>query len=158
MLKDHHTETTVLVLAIVMGFLMAAAVMLLDGIPFNASNLFKIWAMITLVILLVSIFVPYKVWSAKFCRLIGCKPGTLAWKLADGIVPSLILNTFNTFVVSAANIFYNDAIPASEQFSHWIHGCLRDWPITFVISYFVAFVAEACGKLVADRVAKREET
>ncbi len=156
MLKNHHTETTVLVLALVMGILMAAAVMLLDGVPFNISNLFQIWAMITLVILLVSIFVPYKAWSARFCRAVGCKPGTLGWKLADGIVPSLILNTFNTCVVSAANIFYNETIPASEQFSHWLSGCLHDCPITFVISYFVAFLAEYCGNLVASHYAERE--
>jgi len=154
MLKDHHTETTVLVLALVMGLLMAIAVMLLDGVPFNISNLFKIWAMITLVIILVSILLPYKAWSSVFCRKLGCKPGTLGWKLADGIVPSLILNTFNTLIVSAANIFYNEAIPASEQFGHWLHGCLRDWPITLVISYFVAFVAEYCGELAAEKYAK----
>lgn len=154
MLKDHYGETLLLVLSLVMGLLMAIAVTLLDGVPFNLSNLFKIWAMITLVIILVSIFLPYKTWSAAFCRKLGCKSGTLCWKLADGIVPSLILNTFNTFVVSAANIFYNEAIPPSEQFGHWIHGCLRDWPITLVISYFVSYVAEYCGKLAADKIAK----
>jgi membrane protease YdiL (CAAX protease family) len=155
MLKDHHTETTVLVLALVMGLLMAVAVMLLDGVPFNISNVFKIWAMITLVILLASIFIPYKSWSAKFCETIGLKQGSLGWKLADGIIPSLILNTCNTLIVSGANVFYNEAIPTSEQLSHWMQGCIRDWPITFGISYFVAFLAEACGKRVADSFAEK---
>lgn len=158
MLKDHHTETTVLVLALVMGILMAIAVMLLDGVPFNISNLFQIWAMISLVILLASIFIPYKAWSAKCCKALGLREGTLRWKLADGILPSLILNTCNTLIVSAANIFYNEAIPASAQFGHWLHGCLRDWPITLVISYFVAFVAEACGAWVADKVCASKNT
>ena len=52
-----------------------------------------------------------------------------------------------------ANIFYNEAIPASEQMSHWVQGFVRDWPITFVISYFAAFVAEYCGKLAAKKYA-----
>lgn len=154
MLKDHFGETLLLVLALVMGLLMSVAVILLDGIPFHLSNIFKIWAMITLVIILVSIVLPYKSWSAAFCRRLGLREGSLGWKLADGIVPSLVLNTFNTVVVSAANIFYNEAIPVSEQLGRWLHGIIRDWPITLVISYFVAFVAEYCGKLVAEKYAK----
>ena len=153
MLKDHYTETTVLVLALVMGMLMAIAVILLDGVPINISNIFKIWAMISLVIILVSIFIPYKSWSVAICRRLGLKENTLAWKLADGVLPSLILNTFNTTIVSAANIFYNEAIPASQQMSDWVNGFIRDWPITFLISYFVAFAAEYCGKLTADKYA-----
>ena len=81
------------------------------------------------------------------------KEGSTAWKLTDGIIPSLVLNTFNTAIVSGANIFYNEAIPVSEQMRHWVQGFVRDWPITFVISYFAAFVAEYCGKLVAKKYA-----
>ena len=154
MLKTHYGETLLLVLALVMGLLMSVAVILLDGIPFHLSNIFKIWAMITLVIILVSMVLPYKSWSAAFCRRLGLREGSLGWKLADGIVPSLVLNTFNTVVVSAANIFYNEAIPVSEQLGRWLHGIIRDWPITLVISYFVAFVAEYCGKLAAEKYAK----
>lgn len=154
MLKDHFGETLLLVLALVMGLLMSVAVILLDGIPFNLPNIFKIWAMITLVIILVSIVLPYKSWSAAFCRRLGLREERLGWKLADGIVPALVLNTFNTVVVSAANIFCNETIPAAEQMGHWLHGIIRDWPVTLVISYFVAFVAEYCGKLVAEKYAK----
>lgn len=154
MFKSHYGETLLVVLSIVMGFLMAVAVIFVDHLAFNFSNLFKIWAMITLVFLLVSIFLPYKAWSAKFCGLLGLKEGTLAWKLADGIVPSLVLNTFNTVIVAAANILYNEVIPASEQVHLWVSGMLHDWPITFVLSYFAAFIAEYCGKLVADKYAK----
>lgn len=153
MLKSHYGETLLLVLALVMGLLMAIAVILLDGIPFNISNIFKIWAMISLVIILVSIFIPYKSWSAAFCRRLGLRDGTLAWKLTDGVIPSLILNTFNTAIVSGTNIFYNEAIPASQQMGEWVNGFIRDWPITFVISYFAAFAAEYCGKLAADKYA-----
>ena len=154
MFKTHYGETLLVVLSIVMGLLMAIAVIFIDHLAFNFSNLFKIWAMITLVILLVSIFLPYKKWSASFCRLVGCKEGTLAWKLVDGIVPSLILNTFNTVIVAAANILYNEAIPASEQVGLWVHGMLHDWPITLVVSYVAAYISEYCGKLVADKYAK----
>ena len=153
MLKTHYGETLLLILALVMGFIMAVAVILLDGIALNISNIFKIWAMISLVIILVSIFIPYKSWSVTFCHRLGLKEGSTAWKLTDGVIPSLVLNTFNTAIVSGANIFYNEAIPVSEQMRHWVQGFVRDWPITFVISYFAAFVAEYCGKLVAKKYA-----
>ena len=68
MLKTHYGETLLLILSLVMGLIMAVAVILLDGIALNISNVFKIWAMISLVIILVSIFLPYKDWSAAFCR------------------------------------------------------------------------------------------
>ena len=153
MLKTHYGETLLLILSLVMGLIMAVAVILLDGIALNISNIFKIWAMISLVIILVSIFLPSKNWSAAFCRRLGLKEGTLAWKLTDGIIPSLVLNTFNTAIVSGANIFYNEAIPASEQMGLWVQGFVRDWPVTFVISYIAAFIAEYCGKLAADKYA-----
>ena len=153
MLKTHYGETLLLILSLVMGLIMAVAVILLDGIALNISNIFKIWAMISLVIILVSIFLPYKDWSAAFCRRLGLKEGTLTWKLTDGIIPSLVLNTFNTAIVSGANIFYNEAIPASEQTELWVQGFVRDWPVTFVISYIAAFIAEYCGKLAADKYA-----
>lgn len=156
MFKDHYGETLLVVLSIVMGFIMAVAILFVDHLAFNFSNLFKNWSMITMVVLLASIFLPYKKWSAGFTRLFGLRVGSLGWKLVDGIVPSLILNTLNTVIVSAANILYNETIPAAEQVSVWTAGILHDWPITFVVSYFAAFIAEWCGKLVADKYAKHD--
>ena len=154
MFKDHYGETLLVVLSIVMGLIMAVAVIIVDHIAFNFSNLFKIWSMITMVVLLASIFIPYKAWSARFTGLFGLREGSPGYKLVDGIVPSLILNTLNTVIVSAANVLYNEAIPRAEQMPIWIEGILHDWPITFVVSYFAAFVAEWCGKQVANKYAQ----
>lgn len=149
MFKSHYGETITVVLSIVMGFIMAFAVIAVDHLQLNFSNVFQIWAMVTLVILLVSIVIPYKAWSARFTALFHLAEGSIAYRLVDNILPSLILNTFNTMIVSATSIFFNEAIPASEQAGVWLHGIIRDWPITFVISYFAAFAAEAAGKMVA---------
>ena len=152
MFKSHYGETVTVTLAIVMGFLMSLAVIVVDHLPFHFGNVFSIWAMITLVILLVSILIPYKDWSGRLTGRI-CKKGTIAYTLIDNILPSLILNTFNTVIVSAANILYNEAIPVDLRMGEWTQGILRDWPVTFVISYFAAFIAEAAGKWVASRYA-----
>lgn len=154
MFKSHYTETLVVTLALVMGLIMALAVIVVDGLPLNYSTVFSNWAMITFVILLVSIFVPYKEWSGKLTRLVCKDEKSLAYKLVGNILPSLVLNTCNTVLVSAANILYNEAIPAELQVTEWTQGILRDWPIMFVVSYLAAFGAEALGSRVANKYAR----
>ena len=151
MFKKHFSETVIVVLAITMGLMMALACIAVDHLPFHFSNVFSIWSMITMVILLVSIAIPYKSWSAWFTGLFPVSKGSLPYKLIDNILPSLILNTCNTVIVSAANIFYNPAIPAELQMTEWLQGIIHDWPIMFVVSYFCAFFAEALGVWVAKK-------
>lgn len=112
--------------------------------------------MVSLVILLVSAVIPYKEWSARFSALYHLQEGSIAYRLVVNILPSVILNTFNTVIVSAASVFFNEAIPASEQVGVWLHGIISDWPITFVVSYFAAFAAEAIGKRVAEAAVRSE--
>ena len=151
MFKSHFGETVTVVLAVVMGFIMSLASIIVDHLAFNWSNVFMIWGMITLVILFVSITVPYKDWSEKFTGFFPVREGGMLYKIVDGIVPSLIINTANTVIVSAANIFYNETIPAEIQMEKWMQGLVHDWPIMFVISYLAAFAAEAAGKWVAGK-------
>lgn len=151
MFKNYVGETITIVLAIVMGVIMALASIMVEHLDFNFSNVFQTWSMITMVILLASIIIPYKEWSEKFMALFNLKRESIIYKLVDNIVPSLILNTCNTVIVSAVNIFYNEAIPAEVQMEKWLQGIAHNWLIMFVISYFAAFVAVAVGKRVAQK-------
>lgn len=151
MFKSHFGETVTVVLAIVMGFIMSLASIVVEHLDFNFSNVFKIWSMITMIILLVSVLIPYNEWSNKLMVLFRLKKGSISYKLANNILPSLILNTCNTLIVSAANIFYNESIPAEIQMEKWIQGVLHNWPVMFVISYFAAFAAVAAGKWTAQK-------
>lgn len=150
-LKNHTGLVVMLVIAWVMGLIMTFAALVIDKLTWNYSNLFKIWAMIAHSILLVSLFVPYIEWGNSLARLCGCKVGTIPHKLISGIVPSLVLNSFITVLVSGANILYNPMIPADTQLQVWMSGMLHDWPITLVISYFASFIAEFVGIKVAKR-------
>ncbi|MBR1780638.1 MAG: hypothetical protein IJ751_04450 [Oscillospiraceae bacterium] len=154
MFRNHFEETVTVVLAIVMGLIMSVASIFVDHLAFHFSNLFRNWAMITMVILLVSIALPYKEWSARFTGRFPVRRGGIPYRLIDNILPSLILNTCNTLIVSAANIFYNEMIPAQEQMGHWLHGIVHDWPIMLVVSYLGAFLAEAIGVRVARSAAQ----
>lgn len=151
MFRTHYGETVTVVLAMVMGLIMAIAAIIVDHLAFHYSNVFKIWSMITMVVLVVSILIPYKAWAGRFAALFPCKEGGIPYRLIEGLLPSLILNTCNTVAVSAANILYNEAIPAELQLAEWGQSILHDWPIMFVVSYLGAFVAEAVGVRVANR-------
>jgi len=151
MFRNYFGETVTVVLAVVMGFAMSLASVIVDRLAFNFSTVFKIWGMITLVILLVSMAIPYKEWSGRFTGLFRIREESIFYKIVDNIVPSFILNTCNTVIVSAASILYNEAIPAELQMEKWIEGIIHDWPIMFVISYLVAFAAEGAGKWVAKK-------
>ena len=157
MFKTHFGETVVVVLSIVMGLIMAVSSLIVEGHAINPSSVFRVWSMITMVILLISIFIPFKDWSDRLMITFGIKENTLAHKLAGNILPTLILNTMITLVVSAGNIFYNTAIPEAEQLTVWINSVIHDWPITLVISYFAAFIAEWCGVKVAERFVGKEK-
>ncbi len=151
MFKEHFSQTVVTILALVIGFIMAVCACFVDHIPLNFGNVYKLWGMISLTVLLVSIFLPYKAWSEKVLSILPVQRETFLFKLLDNIIPTLVLNTCITILVSGANILFNEAIPEAERVSEWVSTMLHDWPITFVISYFAAFFAEACGVWVARR-------
>lgn len=77
MFKSHFEETVTVVLAIVMGGVMALASITVEHLDFNFSNVFQIWSMITMVILLASIIFPYQEWSERFTSLFGLKRAAL---------------------------------------------------------------------------------
>lgn len=147
--KNHFGMIVTIVVAIVMGLCMSIAVAVVDGIDINYSVIFRTWSMVTNTVLLVSLLIPYTAWSREITDTMHLKEGTLAQKLVSGILPSIILNTFNTGLVSAASIFFNETIPAELQMNMWIHGFLHDWPIMFLVSYVVSFFAEYVGVSIA---------
>lgn len=155
-LKNHTGLVVTLVIAWMMGLIMTFAALVIDNLPWNYSNLFKIWAMVAHSILLVSLFIPYKAWGESLAELCGCRAGTVPYKLVSGIIPSLVLNTFITVLVSAANILYNPLIPTEAQIQTWISGMLHDWPVTLVISYFASFIAEYAGVKAASKCVQQD--
>lgn len=152
MLKSHFAMIVTVILSLVMGILMGIAVILIDHLPFNFMNLYKIWAMTVLDVLVVSLIIPYKKWSASLTHRLGLKEGTLPCILVSGIIPSLIFNTVNTLLISGAFIFHSAEIPAEAQKQVWLAGALHDWPIMLVISFFAALISEKIGVTVAERI------
>lgn len=150
-LKDHFGAIVTNVVALIMGLFMALTAIFLDHLALNWVNLFKIWATIVLVIILVSWLVPYVKWGNALAGLFGLKSNGLGFSLISGLVPALLFNTICSLLVSATNIFYNPVIPQAVRMSIWINGFLRDFLPMLVVSYFAAFIAQAIGVRLAKK-------
>ena len=151
MLKSHFGMIVTLILALGMGIIMGLAAMIVDHLPMNVWVFYQNWGVIALNVIVISLFVPYKAWSARLTGKLGLQEGTAACTLVSNIIPSLIFNTVNTLLVPAAGIFTSEAIPAGQKAAVWASGAVRDWPIMFVISFLAALVCEQTGVRIAKK-------
>ncbi|WP_297815060.1 hypothetical protein [uncultured Lactobacillus sp.] len=156
-LKSHFGTIITTVLSLIMGLVMAIAVALVDNLGMNWTVIFKLWAEIFMIVFMVSLFVPYNDWGNWLANAVGLKEGTVGFNLVQAIIPSAILNTFNTLICSGQSIFYNSAIPQAARMQTWINGCLHDWLIFFIVSYFASFIAVWAGTRVATMILGKPE-
>lgn len=153
--KEHFGTVLTSVLSLVMGLFMAIAVIIVNHLPFIWTQLFQLWAEIFMIVFVVSLFVPYNTWGDWLAGLFHLKKGTVAYTLVQGIIPSVVLNTFNTFICVAQSIFYNPTIPQAARMGIWWHSCITTWWIFFLVSYVASFVAVWIGKQVAIHYVKK---
>lgn len=149
--KSYFGTILTTVLSLFMGLVMAITVIFINGLQFNWVNLFQLTAEIAAIVFVVSLFIPYNAWGDWFAGLFHLKEGSLSFKLVQGIIPSVVLNSFNTFICTGASIFYNQAIPKAGRLSAYLSGCEKAWLPCFVVSYIASFVAVWLGSLVAKR-------
>ena len=107
-----------------------------------------------MIVFVFSLFIPYNAWGDWFAGLFHLKEGSLAFKLVQGIIPSVVLNSANTLICKAAIIFYNEAIPKAARMSAYLDGCKKAWLPCFVVSYIASFAAVWLGSKVAEKYAK----
>ncbi|CCI82357.1 hypothetical protein [Lactobacillus hominis] len=123
----------------------------------NWTVIFKLWAEIFMIVFVISLFVPYNDWGNWLAKLFHLKEGTVSFNLVQALIPSAVLNTFNTLICSGQSIFYNPAIPQAARMQTWINGCVHDWLIFFVVSYFASFIAVWAGTRVATMILGKPE-
>lgn len=152
--KSHFGTILTTVLSMFMGVVMACFIIFLNHLPFNWVNLFELTAEISLTVFVFSLFIPYNAWGDWFAGLFHLKEGSLAFKLVQGIIPSVVLNSANTFICTAASIFYNEAIPKAARMSAYLDGCKKAWLPCFVVSYIASFAAVWLGSKVAEKYVK----
>lgn len=148
--KDHFGTILTSVLSLVMGLIMAIAVALVNHLPFVWTTIFQLTGEIFLIVFVVSLFIPYNAWGNWLAGLFHLKQGTVGFALVQGIIPSVVLNTFNTFICVGQSIFYNPQIPQAARMGAWWHACISTWWIFFLVSYVASFLAVWLGKKVAQ--------
>ena len=149
--KSHFGMIVSAMLELLMGLFMAVAITIINHHPFTWVTLLPVWAEITFVVKLVLMFLPVNEWGGKFAGMFGLKPDTIAFKAVSNLVPTFIINTFLAAIIPALGIFYNDAIPQDMRFAEWKAVFFGGWLLTFVISYFLGFIAVKIGDIVAIR-------
>lgn len=117
----------------------------------NWVNLFELTAEINLIVFVCSLFIPYNKWGDWFAGLFHLKEGTISFKLVQGIIPSVVLNTFNTFICTGASIFFNESIPQAARMSAYLQGCAEAWLPCFIVSYIASFAGVWLGQNVANK-------
>lgn len=152
--KSHFGTILTTVLSLFMGLVMAIFIIFLNHLLFTWVNLFELTAEINLIVFVASLFIPYNAWGAWFAGLFHLKEGTVAYSLVEGIIPSVVLNTLNTFICTGASIFYNEAIPKAARMTAYLNGCKEAWIPCFIVSYIASFAAVALGKKVAQKYVK----
>ncbi|RVU73908.1 hypothetical protein [Lactobacillus xujianguonis] len=154
--KEHFGTVLTSVLSLVMGLFMGIAVIIVNHLPFVWTQLFQLWAEIFMIVFVVSLFVPYNAWGDWLAgKVFDLKEGTVGFALVQGIIPSVILNTFNTFICVGQSIFYNPTIPQAARMGIWWHSCISTWWIFFVVSYIASYIAVWIGKFVATHYVKK---
>lgn len=149
--KSHFGTILTTVLSLVMGFIMAVFICILNHLPMHWVNLFQLTAEINLIVFVCSLFIPYNAWGDWFAGLFHLKKGSVPFKLVQGIIPSVVLNTFSTFICTGASIFFNPSIPQAARMSAYIHGSLVAWIPCFIVSYIASFLAVWLGSKVATK-------
>lgn len=152
--KSHFGTILTSVLALFMGLVMALTVILINGLPMNWPTIFELWGEIFFIVFVCSLFIPYNAWGDWLAGLFHLQEGTLGFKLVQGIIPSVVLNTANTLICTGASIFYNPAIPQAARMSAFVAGCEKAWLPCFIVSYIASYVAVWLGETVAKRYVK----
>lgn len=152
--KSHFGTILTSILSMFMGLVMAIFIIFLNHLPFNWVNLFELTAEINLIVFFFSLFIPYNAWGDWFAGLFHLQEGTVAFKLVQGIIPSAVLNTLNTFICTGTSIFYNESIPKPARMTAYLNGCKEAWIPCFIVSYIASFVAVWLGKKVAEKYVK----
>lgn len=147
--KSHFGTIVISVLSLFMGLVMALAVIIVNHLPMVWTQIFQLWAEIFWIVFVVSLFIPYNAWGDGLAKLFHLKEGSTAFALVQAIIPSVILNSFNTFICVGQSIFYNHEIPQVARMSIWWNSSISTWWIFFLVSYVASFIAVWLGKTIA---------
>ena len=109
--------------------------------PVTVEWIIRNWGTAFLTIMLVSMFIPGKMWGDQLAGKLGLKQGTLPFGMVSNLVPTLFYNTAATLVLVGVNVGFSAPY-------YWA-AVAADYILMYVISYVLSLIAERIGMIVA---------
>lgn len=145
--RSHFGMIVSVIIALILSLCMSATATCKSaasaGQAVEIEALVRNWGTAFLVIMLISVFLPVKMWGDRFAAAIGLKEGSLPFGLVSNLIPTLFYNTGATFVLVGVNVGFSSPY-------YWT-AVAGDYLLMFVISYVLSLVAERVGMLVAQK-------
>jgi hypothetical protein len=134
---NHFSMIVSLVIALILSLCMATTAIFYDHLVFSPELLIRNWGTAFLTIMLVSIIMPVIGWGDQLAGLFGLKPRTPLFGLVSNLVPTFFYNTAATLVLVGVNVTFTAPF-------YWA-AVAHDWPVMYVVSYFLSLGAVALG-------------
>lgn len=145
--KNQFGMIVSIVIAVLLSFCMASTATVRAATPeapLTIERLISNWGTAFLTIMLISIFLPSKIWGDHLAGALHLKPDSLPFGLVSNLVPTLFYNTSATLVLVGVNVGF--AAPF-----YWA-AVAHDLLFMYIVSYVLSLIAERLGMLVAKRV------
>lgn len=145
--KNQFGMIVSIVIAVLLSLCMAAIATIRAVTPeasLTIERLISNWGTAFLVIMLISIVLPSKLWGDHLAGALHLKPDSLPFGLVSNLVPTLFYNTGATLVLVGVNVGFT-----APYYWATVAG---DLVFMYIVSYVLSLIAERIGMLIAKRV------
>ena len=145
--RNHFGMVVSIIIALILSLCMFATATvktaLMAGAAVQLETLVRNWGTAFLVIMLISVLLPVKMWGDQFSAAVKLRQNTLPFGLVSNLIPTLFYNTGATLVLVGVNVGFSSSI-------YWA-AVAGDYLLMFVISYVLSLVAERRGMVIAQK-------
>ena len=145
--RNHFGMVVSIIIALILSLRMSATATvktaLMAGAAVQLETLVRNWGTAFLVIMLISVLLPVKMWGDQFAAAVKLRHNTLPFGLVSNLIPTLFYNTGATLVLVGVNVGFSSSI-------YWA-AVAGDYLLMFVISYVLSLVAERRGMVIAQK-------
>ena len=145
--RNHFGMVVSVIIALILSLRMSATATvktaLMAGAAVQLETLVRNWGTAFLVIMLISVLLPVKMWGDQFAAAVKLRQNTLPFGLVSNLIPTLFYNTGATLVLVGVNVGFSSSI-------YWA-AVAGDYLLMFVISYVLSLVAERRGMVIAQK-------
>ncbi|MGN0747385.1 MAG: hypothetical protein ACI4ML_11965 [Aristaeellaceae bacterium] len=145
--RNHFGMVVSIIIALILSLCMSATATvktaLMAGAAVQVETLVRNWGTAFLVIMLISVFLPVKMWGDQFAAAVKLRQNTLPFGLVSNLIPTLFYNTGATLVLVGVNVGFSAPY-------YWA-AVAGDYLLMFAISYVLSLVAERLGMVIAQK-------